>query len=349
MKTTFISTQAISESTRLSVAKLQLKLSDAQKEVVTGRLADVGLTLGYKTGEAVSLRQEYERINTMIDTNGVVETRLSLTQTSLQAIVDGAQNLVGDLLAARSSDTGPALVQRQAEMGLRALLDKLNTASNDAYLFAGINTDVKPLTDYFQTPTPASKQSVADAFLTEFGITQSDPGVEAITAADMQTFLDTTFATLFDTAAWTANWSSASDQNVRSRVSTYELLETSTNANESAIRKLASAFTMVADLGTENLNQSAFYALVDTAVQRAGEAVQELSLLQGTLGAVQERVSIANETMSIQVDIMASHINLLEAVDPAEASTRVSSLLTQLETAYALTARLHQLSVLNYL
>ena len=349
MKTTFISTRAISESTRLSVAKLQLKLADAQKEVVTGRLADVGLTLGYKAGDTVSLRQEYERINTIIDTNGVAATRLSLTQISLQVIVDGAQALIGELIAARSSDTGPALVQRQAEMGLAALLDKLNTASNDAYLFAGINTDVKPLTDYFQVPTPASRQSVADAFLTQFGITQSDPAVENIAAGDMQTFLDTTFAGLFDTAAWTANWSSASDQNVRSRISTYELVETSTNANEAAIRKLASAFTMVADLGTENLNQSAFYALVDTAVEQAGEAVQELSLLQGTLGSMQERVSIASESMSLQVDIIASHINLLEAVDPAEASTRVSSLLTQLETAYALTARLHQLSVLNYL
>jgi len=349
MKTTFISTQAISESTRLSIGKLQLKLASAQKEVVTGRLADVGLSLGYKTGETVSLRQEHERIRTMIDTNGVVENRLELTQAALQAIVDAAQDFVGDLLAARSSDSGPALVKRQAEMALSGLLDKLNTASNDAYLFAGINTDVKPLTDYFQVPTPASRQSVADAFLTQFGITQSDPAVVNITAANMQTFLDTTFAGLFDPAAWTANWSSASDQNVRSRISTFELVETSTNANEAAIRKLASAFTMVADLGTEKLNQSAFYAVVDTAAQRAAEAVQELSVLQGTLGTVQERVSIAKETMSVQVDIIAGHINLLEAVDPAEASTRVSTLLTQLETAYALTARLHQLSVLNYL
>jgi flagellar hook-associated protein 3 FlgL len=165
----------------------------------------------------------------------------------------------------------------------------------------------------------------------------------------MQTFLDTTFAGLFDPAAWTANWSAASDQNVRSRISTYDLIETSTNANEAAIRKLASAFTMVADLGTENLNRPAFQAVVDTAVRVAGEAVQQLSLIQGKLGAAQERVSKANDNMSLQVDLIAGHINLLEAVDPAEASTRVSSLLTQLETAYSLTARLQKLSVLNYL
>ena len=43
------------------------------------------------------------------------------------------------------------------------------------------------------------------------------------------------------------------------------------------------------------------------------------------------------------------HINLLEAVDPAEASTRISLLLTQIETAYSLTARIQRLSLLNYL
>jgi flagellar hook-associated protein 3 FlgL len=349
MKTTFISTQAISESTRQSVSRLQIKVADAQKEVVTGRLADVGLTLGYKASDTVSLRQEYERIKTIIDTNGVAASRIDLTQTVLQWLVDSAQSLIGDLIATRDSDSGPEVVQKQAEMGLTAFIDKLNTASNDAFLFAGVNTDVKPLTNYFQVPAAANRQSVADAFLAEFGVAQTDPTVVNIAAGDMQTFLDTTFAGLFDDAAWTANWSSASDQNVRSRISTFELIETSTNANEAAIRKLASAFTMVADLGVEGLNKPAFHTLIDTAIQRAGEAVQELSVLQSSLGAAQERVSIASESMSIQVDIIASHITLLEAVDPAEASTRVSTLLTQLETAYALTARLQKLSILNYL
>ena len=53
--------------------------------------------------------------------------------------------------------------------------------------------------------------------------------------------------------------------------------------------------------------------------------------------------------MSIQIDIMTRHIGALENVDPFEASTRVSALLTQVETAYAMTARIQRLSLLNYL
>ena len=51
----------------------------------------------------------------------------------------------------------------------------------------------------------------------------------------------------------------------------------------------------------------------------------------------------------MQIDIIATHIGALEAVDPYEASTRVSTLMTQIETSYALTARIQRLSLLNYL
>jgi len=71
--------------------------------------------------------------------------------------------------------------------------------------------------------------------------------------------------------------------------------------------------------------------------------------MQATLGDAHEHVRLANQNMSIQIDMITTHINSLEAVDPAEASTRVSMLLTQMETAYALTARIQKLSILNYL
>jgi flagellar hook-associated protein 3 FlgL len=71
--------------------------------------------------------------------------------------------------------------------------------------------------------------------------------------------------------------------------------------------------------------------------------------VQAKLGMVQGRVTKANERMSLQIDILSAHIGTLEGVDPYEASTRVTALTTQVETAYALTARLQQLSLLNYL
>jgi flagellar hook-associated protein 3 FlgL len=173
--------------------------------------------------------------------------------------------------------------------------------------------------------------------------------VFSISDANMQAFLDGPFAGLFDPAGWGSTWSAASDQNVKSRISTNELIETSVNANDAAFRKLASAYTMLADLGTDKLNQSAFQAVVDTAARTVSEAVRGISELQSSLGTAQERVEHANGRMSIQIDIMAHHIGVLEGVDPYEASNRLAGLLAQVETAYAMTARIQKLSLLNYL
>ena len=248
MKTNILSTASISAATRASVFDTQAKLAKAQKEVTTGRLADVGASLGYKTGQTLSLRQDYARLKTIIDTNVLVSSRLSTTQTSLTSLTQDAQLFVSQLIAARNADTGPAVIQAQAEAVLNSFTSLVNVAVDGAYLFAGINADVKPLNEYLDPAAP-NRQAVANAFLASFGTTQSDANNDSITAADMQTFLDGTYSSLFDDPAWGTDWSAASDQNVRSRISPSELIETSSNANHIGMRKLAKAYTMVADLG----------------------------------------------------------------------------------------------------
>jgi flagellar hook-associated protein 3 FlgL len=350
MKTTFISTSAISAATRSSLMKVQQELADAQKEMTTKRFADVGKSLGFRTGQTISLRQEHSRLTTIIETNTTVSTRLKSTQATLKNLASNAQNFVGQLLGSRIGGANALVVQTEAQSRLESFLDTMNTASgSDGYLFAGVNSDVKPLTEYFDSPTPASRQGVANAFLTEFGITQSDPAVQNISAADMKTFLDTTFADLFNDPSWSTDWSSASSQNMRSRISTNELIETSTNAGETAFRKLAQAYTMVADLGAANLSQPAFETVIDEATRVIGEAIQELGDLQSQLGVAEQRVGDASERMSLQIDIMTSQITSLEGVDQYEAATRVTELMTQIETSYALTARIMSLSILKYL
>jgi flagellar hook-associated protein 3 FlgL len=349
MKTTFISTSAISAATRSSLMKVQQELADAQKEMTTKRFADVGKTLGFRTGQTISLRQEHSRLTTIIETNTTVSTRLKATQSTLQNLADNAQNFSKQLLGSRIGGTNALGIETDAKNRLDGFLNTMNTAFGDGYMFAGINSDVKPLSDYFGTPTPASQQGVANAFFTEFGITQSDPAVQNISAADMQTFLDTTFADLFDDPSWSTDWSSASTQNVRSLISTNELNETSANADESAFRKLAMAYTMVADLGTANLSQPAFEVVIDQANLMINEAIKELGDIQSKLGVSQQRVKDASDRMTLQLDILTSQVSSLESVDQYEAATRVNDLLTQIETSHALTARILSLSILKYL
>ncbi|MEJ2123978.1 MAG: flagellin [Alphaproteobacteria bacterium] len=134
-----------------------------------------------------------------------------------------------------------------------------------------------------------------------------------------------------------------------SRISIYEDVETSSNANYLGYRKLAEAYTMVADLGIENLNDLAFQAIVDTAIDMVGAATQYLAVEQGRLGTSQERVELANNRLLSQINIITGQVNDMEVVDPYDASVRVTTLLTQIETSYALTARIQKLTILNYI
>ncbi|TMJ74749.1 MAG: flagellar hook-associated family protein [Alphaproteobacteria bacterium] len=348
MKTTFTSTSAISEVARLTIMKLQSQLVEAQKEVATGRYADVGATLGSRTGQSVSLRQEETRLQAIIDSNGLVATRLDASQSALKSISDDAQTYLDQLISSRTGDVQHS-IEGEARNGLKGLIGTLNTQIDGAYLFAGTNADAKPIVDYEQSPPSASQQAVDAAFVAAFGFPSSDPQVANISASDMQTFLDTSFADLFKDPAWKNTWSQASDQNVRSRISSSELIDTSASANDDAIRKLVSAHVMVAALGTANLNQSAYQEVIDHASTLTSEAIQGLTTMQADLGSAQQRVTDANSRMTAQADIITNHIGALEGVDPYEASTRLSSLMTQIETAYSMTARIEKLTLLNYL
>jgi flagellar hook-associated protein 3 FlgL len=260
-----------------------------------------------------------------------------------------AQNFVGTLLASRDAEGGATVAQGAAESGLKGLISGLNNTVGGEFLFAGINTGVKPVTDYYATPPGPNQTAVAAAFTAAFGTTQSDPANAGITGAAMQNFLDTTFSALFDDPAWSSDWSSASSQNMNSRISPSEVVQTSANASEQAFRKLAKAYTMVSDLGVQNLNREAFSVVADQASRLAGEAIQDLVGIQSRLGTAAAHVDTANQRMSAQTNILNNQIDNLEKVDPFEASTRVTNLLTQLETSYSLTARVQRLTILNYL
>lgn len=349
MDLSFISTKALNEGNRLSVLKLQQRIAVAQKELSSGRLADVGRTLGARTSEAVSLRQDLSRLNTITDINALVASRLEVSQQALNGAQQTAQSFIGTLIASRNTETGPAVAQTAARAALSGLTDELNTTFAGEHVFAGINTDVQPLTNYLGTPTPANRQALLDAFAAEFGFSPSDALVASIIPSQMQSFIDTTLSALFEEPEWSTTWSQASDENVASRISVSEEIDTSANANDVAFRKLAKSYSMLIDLGVENMTRETYAAVVEKAITFVGEAVQDLAVVQANLGTSQERVTKATVKMDAQMDILTNRINAKESVDPYDAAVRVTSLMTQLETSYSLSARIQNLTILNYL
>jgi flagellar hook-associated protein 3 FlgL len=345
----FLSTASLSNDTRLSIALIQARLVQAQKELATGRHADIGITLGASTGITVSMRQDLTQIQSIKDTNSLVLTRMQASQSALQVVASKTQSFLSALVGAQSSATMPETILQEAQSGLQTLQDQLNSSLDGQYLFAGINSDIKPLDDFFANPPPASAQSINAAFSAKFGISPTDPSVSSISASDMQDFLDNEFADLFSSTNWSTNWSAASDKVVNSRISRTETADTSTTANNAVFRQLAEAYAMVSGLGFSNLNSATQQVIIQKATQLVGDGIGGLTKVQSFLGVTQQRVTDSNDQIDIQIDFLTKSIDSLESVDPTVVTTQLTNLTTQLEAAYSVTNRLNNLSIMDFL
>lgn len=347
MKTTAVSSYANSFSMRNVLLRMQSELARGQKEVQTGRSADPGLKLGQATSQTVSFARDIERVNNIIDTNALAKSRLSATQDALGQITELARTMLSTLTSAMSGDANPTVTLTDARSLLDGMTSILNTSINGEHLFAGINTDVQPFDDYTD-PSSSGKAAFDAAFLGHFGFAQTDPQADTITQADMATFLDTVVDPQFLGAGW-SDFSNASDEVITSRIALNETTKSSVSANEAGIRKLAMAAVTISDLFDSAVGAGGRTALIEKAVSMVGEALADIANLQSATGIVENRVKAASERLTMQSDLYQRFISDMEGVDPYEASTRVSSLLAQIETSYALTARIQQLSLTRFI
>ncbi|TPK75394.1 flagellar hook-associated family protein [Mesorhizobium sp. B2-4-15] len=345
---TSVSSAAISNAMRYQQMRMQADLVKATKESSTGKVADVGLALGGRTAQSVTFSRDLDRLNVIIDSNALVAARLSSIQTSLGQLSGVAQTFLSSLTTASSGDNSDTLTQSSGQTTIQQLASILNTSVNGEYLFAGTNTDVKPINDF--TAAGSTARAAFDAsFVAKFGFTPNDPAAANITATQMDDFITNDVTPQFLGAGWQTNMSNATDQQIVSRIALNETTATSTSANNDGIKKLAMAAAMVSSLMSTNISQAAKDTIIGRSESLVGEALSGIGQVQSETGIVQKRVSDASDRMKTQVDLFERHILDLEAVDPAEAATRVADLTQHIETSFALTARLQQLSLLNYL
>jgi flagellar hook-associated protein 3 FlgL len=350
MKVSFVSSQAISQAMRYQMLRMQADLVKANNEAVTWKVADTGLALGARTGMTVSLQRDINRIEGLRDSNELAASRLSGTQLVLKQLTDEANQMLSTFTTALGSPATDQVAQKEAAAFLGTLEGLLNTHVKGEYLFAGINTDMRPFRD-FTDPTAANRLAFDQAYDDYFfnGTPLSLGGASEITAAQMETFLSTVVEPQFTGTDWNANWSSATDQQIVSRITLSETVATSVSANIDPIRKLSMAAASVAALVTVDMSQAAKTAILNNAVKELGAAIDGLGKQQGYTGIAEQRIDRANERMSMQRDLMIRSINDLEGVDESEAALRVKSLMAQIEISYSLTARMQQMSLLKYL
>jgi flagellar hook-associated protein 3 FlgL len=344
--TAFISSFTLSSILRQTVATAQTNLANSELELSTGRFADVGLALGAETGQSVSLRAQESLLETITASNNTAGATLNSSQNILSNLQSTAQSFLQSLIQSNDGNSSAPTLQETASTDLQTLLNQLNTNVNGQFIFGGINTGVPPMNSLTSVNTAVT--NTFSNFLTANGVT-----AQTISPAQMQNFIDNNFTPLFQGSGpasnWGSIWSNASDTALVNQISPSETVTTSVSANQTAIRQLAQAYSMVANLGTTSLGDDTFQTALTSAENLMQGAISGLTTLQSGLGNAQAAIKSANNYMSTQMATLSSQIGGLENVDTFSVSTQASDLQTQIETAFSLTSQLQQLSLTKYL
>lgn len=351
MKTSFVSNMSLQNSMRLTVAKAQKEMLQLQEETVTGRHSDVGAVLGAKTARTLNLHRDLQRMESLKSTNALTTQRLSASQLALGQMSGAANDAMEVLIALSGIKSADQLALPQQSIGnaLSTFTAAANTSFSGEYLFAGINSDVMPFRNYFQT-SPASPAKIA--FDTEFASFMTASGyssTEEITPAAMESFIADLEASFMDDSYWEANWSNASDENMQSRVSAAETVQSSTNTNAEGMRRMALGLVLGQELLALGVSEQTRKTVSDAAIDNMGRAISGVDGERSKLGISEARVTQANVSLNAQITILSASIQDMEGIDTYEAATRVTTLESQLSLAYTLTSRIQNLSLLNYL
>ncbi len=344
MMSNYISTLSWTSSALNAIPRIQKEIAKANTEIATGRQADIGLTLGVRTSLSVDMRLEQNSLQALVDGNSLTEASMTRTQTSLSAILETANTFQQNLLSGQSSAGTQSQLESEAQSSLSSLTAALNGSDGTRYIFGGVNSGVQPVENYEDGPQAA----VEAAFTAKFGFSTTDAQVAELTGAEMQDFLDNEFAALYDDPSWGTTFSNASDEAITKQISPTERATTSVSANDTAMRKLTMAYTMVGYLGITNMNEEARQAITDTARKAVSEGITGVTSAATAIGVTQARTTAATTQMQNTLDVVTSRISTMEGVDTAEAKTRLDTLTNQLEMSYSTTSTLMQLSILNY-
>ncbi|KZK83366.1 flagellar hook-associated protein FlgL [Pseudovibrio sp. Ad13] len=350
------SVSTLSSSLRLSdyLIDHRARLDKAVIENASQKHADIGLTLGAQTGMTTSFRSEYDLLESQLDTNRQLVTRLDVMDTALDNIHSSGSAFGADLIALKSNSSNLKTASNLAYTELDKLTNTLNSNVNGVYVFGGINTGTAPVSGFTSLPSGPEVQ-IEQAFQAYFGHSINDPATEVIPASgeptgkDWETFLESPgFKDIFG-ADWTTHWSSATDEKMTSTIENGVTTDGSGSANEQAFSELAKGLSIVAVFGKLDLNLEAEKFITDRAVDSLNAGADKTISIQAQNGAIKTNVERTNSDILAKKDVLNVRINDLENIDENRAAVELSLAQTQLEATYAITAKIQDLNIMKYL
>jgi flagellar hook-associated protein 3 FlgL len=315
--------------------QLKTQLERTSVEAITGRREDITAATGGNVGSAHLLKKALDDVDRQAQIFSTSATRLDLMSQALK----GTRETVNDLdirgLAALTlnDDTAINVLIDEAETSLRQVFSMLNVNHGDRNLFSGAATNQQSLND-------------VDTFLND---------VKAIiaggtTPADIATALDT----YFDDPAggFQTNIYGGSTQNVAALpLADNTRVEFTARADNQEIKDVLRGLATLAasDSSAFDRRSTEYSDFFRGATDKLTKGLLGVVEREANLGITSNLISKNEELNEFERITLTKAYNDATGRDQYEAANELKLLETQLQASYTLTARLSELTLVNYI
>lgn len=318
---------------RNNQGRMKAELDRLVNDLSTGRRSQAHPKLGGDISPLSALQRSRNAIAPWQGAVSEAATAASAAQDVLARLAAGSQDLATSAIqtANTGTDADVARFATHARGEFAAMVNTLNTTVAGRSLFAGTASD--------QPALVPGASILADLSVATAG---------GVTADDHIAAIDAYFAPGggFEGAAYLGG-----PRNPDQRIGPSEAVTGLPTATDQALRDVLKAMSIAALAGDPGLGLTASTqrALVDTAGERLLSANTGLVSMQAALGRDEERIESGRVRLNSEAVALDQAIADLTMVDPFETAARLEVMQVQLETLYAVTARLSTLGLAGYL
>ncbi|GMG83854.1 hypothetical protein LNKW23_30680 [Paralimibaculum aggregatum] len=306
-----------------------------REEAITGRLADPVAALDGRIGEALSIERALESIAGYRSSIALAETRAQATQAVFEQIRGLTDDLANQAQVALENQTtgGLEIASTVAGEALFTLTSALNTRVGGRSIFAGNAGD-----------SPAIVE--AGTILAEVTtIVEAAPNA-GIAAADLRAAFDDAGG-LFETALYLGGNGDAPS----AEVAAGERVDHGARADDPAIRDLLRAVAALATAYDPDavLTGDDRRKLAESAVRDLRDTVEPINRLSARVGVAEARIETVKARHVTEEAALTRSYNALTGADTLLAASHLQEVEGQIEVLFLTTARLANLSLVNFL
>lgn len=315
---------------RATMQRLTVELSSGTTSDLNGRLGG-DFTYYADVERGLDAAQSFERAGTE------ASNFAAAMQTALGSIQSSAQEAGSRMLSTAYAEDASLLraASNDAAGRLSAMLQTLNVQAGNRAIFAGNETSQVPFID-----GTTMMESIETAVTT----------AGAATPADVYDAVSDWFDTAggpFETTAYLGSTTALAPMQINDR--TQITLDVTGDRQE--LREVMKGYAMAAliERNVFGADQALQSELGTLAAQKLIQSNSDLAVLRAEIGSVEARISEVQTETAAEISSLEMTKSDMVAIDPYSVAVDLEATQTRLTSLYTLTARLSELSLVNYL